>query len=277
MPKLEPKETSSGKEIFVVSKYPLLFLPRRCGRLTPLRNRQAIHKALVSREADTWLASDLEAASAILSAASTAGAAKRRRGQLVFLDPPPLQCLAPAMDLFAAVAWADDRNHWLPLEELVEVLNAPEPRDFMVGGMVDRSAGTLTVYRGDFKRLTVPLAIFKPSGTGVVIDPSDFAVIDNGQAVRLGAYEAAADAILYECDPEFRKRQRRKRRAEEKTFGASLRRLRVLRGLRQGDFALLSAKTIARIERGEVAKPQGRTLARIADRLGVAPEEIESY
>jgi hypothetical protein len=142
---------------------------------------------------------------------------------------------------------------------------------------VDRSAGTLTLYRGDFSRLTVPLSIFKPTGTGTEIDPSDFEVIDSGHAVRLGAYEAAADAIFYECDPEYRKRYRRRLRAEEKTFGASLRRLRVLRGLRQGDFAPLSAKTVARIERGEVDKPHGQTLSRIADRLGVTPEDIESY
>ena len=123
----------------------------------------------------------------------------------------------------------------------------------------------------------VPLAIFKPTGTGTTMDPSDFEVIDSSHAIRLGPYEAAADAIFYETDPEYRRRLRRQLRQEEKTFGASLRRLRVLRGLRQGDFTPLSAKTVARIERGEVAKPHGPTLARLAHRLGVAPEEIESY
>lgn len=277
MKTLEPMKTSSQEKVFVVSTYPLPFLPRRCGRLTPLRTRRAIQKALVSLEGDTWLAADLEAGSAILSAASAIEGTKRCRGKLVFLEPPPLESLAAAMDLFATVAWTDERDHWLPLEEMVEVLNMPEPRDFIVGGMVDQFVGTLTIYRGDFKRLTVPLSIFQPTGTGVVIDPSDLAVIDNGHAIRLGSYEAAVDAIFYECDPDYRKRQRRKMRAEEKTFGASLRRLRILRGLRQRDFVLLSAKTIARIERGEVAKPHGRTLTRIADRLGVAPGEIESY
>jgi hypothetical protein len=95
--------------------------------------------------------------------------------------------------------------------------------------------------------------------------------------VRFGKYEATADAIFYECDPDYRKRLRKKMQAEEKTFGASLRRLRIMRGLRQSDFAPLPAKTIARIERGEVEKPHGTTLDRIADRLGVAPKEIESY
>ena len=85
-----------------------------------------------------------------------------------------------------------------------------------------------------------------------------------------------ADAIRRN-DRSTAERYRRRLRAEEKTFGASLRRLRVLRGLRQNDFAPLPAKTIARVERGEVAKPHGQTLGRIAERLGVAAGEIESY
>ncbi len=43
------------------------------------------------------------------------------------------------------------------------------------------------------------------------------------------------------------------------------------------DFAPLSAKTIARIERNEVEKPHGETLRIIAKRLNVDPEEIETY
>ena len=277
MKTLERKKPSARKGIFVVSKGPLKSLPARRGRLTPLRDRSAIHKVMGSAEVEAWLACDSESASDLLAEASEARVAKRRLGRLVFLGPPRLESLAAAIDLFPSVAWADDRKRWLPLEELLEVLNTPDPREFIVGGMVDQPAGTLTVYRGDFSRLTVPLSIFKPTGAGVEIDPSDFAVIDHGHAVRLGAYEAAADAIFYECDPEYRKRYRRRLRAEEKTFGASLRRLRVLRGLRQGDFAPLTAKTVARIERGEVAKPHGKTLAQIAGRLGVKPEEIESY
>ena len=40
---------------------------------------------------------------------------------------------------------------------------------------------------------------------------------------------------------------------------------------------LLSPKTIARIERSEVGKPHGKTLRVIARRLGVDPDEIESF
>jgi transcriptional regulator with XRE-family HTH domain len=68
-----------------------------------------------------------------------------------------------------------------------------------------------------------------------------------------------------------------KRRAEDKTFGACLRRLRLLRGLRQADFGDVAAKTIARIERGETEAPHGQTLKVIAARLGVEPDEITDY
>jgi hypothetical protein len=100
---------------------------------------------------------------------------------------------------------------------------------------------------------------------------------DCGNTVRLGEYEAAADAILYEADPEYRSRLRAKRREEDRSFGACLRRLRLQRGLLQGDFGDVTAKTIARIERGETAAPHGKTLAFIAARLQVEPDDIMSY
>jgi hypothetical protein len=276
MKTLERKKSSSNKSIFVVSKTARQMLPR-FGKLKLLRDRPAIHKVIESGAMGTWLALDSEAATDLLAEACRLRVGRRRLGRLVLLDPPRLESLALAQDLFLAVAWANERKSWLPVAEMIEVLNAQDPRDYIVGGMVDEETGSLTLYRGDFSRLTIPLSIFKPTGTGVEINPADFEVIDGGHAIRLGAYEAAADAIFYECDPAYRQRLRRRLREEERSFGASLRRLRLQRGLRQGDFPHVAAKTIARIERGEVVKPQGRTLRSLADRLGVASDEIESY
>ena len=202
--------------IFVVSSSALKNLATRRGRLTPLHNRRAIHKAMIAGPANAWLATDALAAADLLAEASCA---KTRLDQLVLLEPPRLNSLAAAMDLFRSVIWADNRKRWLALEEMIDVLNSSDPRDYVVGGMVDQQTARLTLYRGDFSRLTVPLAIFEPTPNGVQIDPTDFEVIDNGLAVRLGAYEAAADAIFYECDPGYRQRLRRQRREEEKTFG----------------------------------------------------------
>jgi hypothetical protein len=265
------------RPIYLVSTNPLQSLFKRRGRLMNLRSRPAIHRAMVAAEAEAWLASDEAAANDLLAEASDSGLARRRLGSLVLLGAPRLESLPFALDLFQSVAWAHDRKSWLPMDELIEVLNAADPDEFIVGGMVDQLMETLTIYRGDFSRLTVPLAIFKPTGKGVTINPADFEVIDSGIAVRLGSYEAASDAIFYECDGAYRKRIAGKRRAEDRSFPACVRRLRILRGLRQTDFAPLPARTVARIERGEVGKPHGKTLARLAERLRVTPEEIESY
>src|SRR5207249_5517482 len=145
-------------------------------------------------------------------------------------------------------------------------LVAPDPGSLIIGGVVDQGTKTLTVYRGDLGRLTVPQSVFQPSGDGTAPDFSDFEVIDFGHAIRLGPYESSADAIFYEGDPAFRKRLRERRHEEERTFGASLRRLRMQRRLRQEDFPPLPARTIARIE-GGVTKPREGTLAVIARRL----------
>jgi hypothetical protein len=47
--------------------------------------------------------------------------------------------------------------------------------------------------------------------------------------------------------------------------------------LRREGFAPLAAKTIARIERNEIASPRGRSLEIIARKLGVSADQIETY
>jgi transcriptional regulator with XRE-family HTH domain len=75
----------------------------------------------------------------------------------------------------------------------------------------------------------------------------------------------------------YRRRAKRRQLEADRSLGRALRRLRLQKGLRQSDFPGLTANEIARIERGEVKKPQQRTLAAIAKRIGVAPEEISTY
>ncbi len=95
-----------------------------------------------------------------------------------------------------------------------------------------------------------------------------------GRTVALGTYEASADAILYDLDAEYRRWLNKVRRQDERTFGAALMRQRKQRRLKRSDFAPVSAKEIARIERGEAEKPRAKTLQPIAHRLGVRAEEI---
>jgi transcriptional regulator with XRE-family HTH domain len=57
----------------------------------------------------------------------------------------------------------------------------------------------------------------------------------------------------------------------------ALRRLRLQKGPRQSDFPGVTAKEIARIERGELKKPHQHTLAAIAKRTGVSADVISTY
>ena len=126
--------------------------------------------------------------------------------------------------------------------------------------------------------LTVPFSAFEKSGDGTRPDFNELSVIDCGQTVQLGDYEAAVDAILYEYDPEYRRRITKQRLREDQSFGASLRRLRKQRGLRREDFEPdLSAKTLARIEQGKVKRIHNKTFNALAKRLSVEPEDIETF
>jgi transcriptional regulator with XRE-family HTH domain len=84
------------------------------------------------------------------------------------------------------------------------------------------------------------------------------------------------DAI-YERDPEYRRRAKKRMVQEEQTLGGSIRRLRLMRGLARAEFPGLDEKSLARIERGEVERPRRATLEAIAKRLGVAVDELGEY
>ncbi len=179
--------------------------------------------------------------------------------------------------VFESVVASDDEIQLLKLDDLFEVLGSAHRGNLFIGGAVAPAAKSIVLIRGDLTSLVVPFSWFTPRPNGPKPDFTDFEVIDSGQTIKLGDYEAAADAVLYEFDPEFRKQERRRRIALDKSFGGALQRLRLQRGLGRDDFPGLSAKTIARIERGDVNEPHGETLATIAERLGVEPAEIATF
>ena len=118
---------------------------------------------------------------------------------------------------------------------------------------------------------------------GVRLSPTDELAQILGSADRadllIGAALARADdaVILYRGNLEPLVVPLRRQLETDRSLGGALRRLRLQKGLRQSDFPGLTAKEIARIERGEVKKPQQRTLAAIAKRIGVAAKEISTY
>ena len=161
--------------------------------------------------------------------------------------------------------------------ELAETLSADNRGELAIAGYVISDSRIVVIWRGDFTSLVVPFDAFKGSNSQVEPDFSRFAIIDYGQTLQFGDYQAAMDALLYEYDPAYRKRLLARRRAEEKGLGPSIRRLRKQRRLKQHDFSPISPKTIARIEKGEVADPRADTLNRIARRLDVTAEELTQY
>lgn len=179
--------------------------------------------------------------------------------------------------LFRCVLTLEHVNKFLPMPELAEAMNSPERNDLFIAGAVNSVDRVLILYRGNLERLIMPFAWFTSGKSLVEPDFEDFAPADYGNTIRLGSYEASADAILYEFDPEYRRRAKQRELHQDGSFGASLRRLRLARGLSRDDFPGISGRTIARIERGEVERPREGTLHQIAQRLGVTPEEIPTY
>lgn len=190
------------------------------------------------------------------------------------VNPQTLPVLASCFKRFACAK----NDNFLPPNELAEALVADNRSDLFIAGSVDQASETITLWRGNLQSLTVPFTAFEKSRDGVDPDCQNLSVMDNGQTIRLGDYEAAADAILYEFDPEYRRRISQERQQSERSLGASVRRLRNQRGLRREDFVPhVAAKTIVRIEQGKVQRVRKNTLKAIAHRLRVAPEEIATY
>jgi hypothetical protein len=199
-----------------------------------------------------------------------------RVGYLVLIGKPRPEVIPALEGRFMRVAFVN-LGGVLAREELETVLKSPERRDRLLGGIVDQEAKIVTLWRGSFEALVVPFSAFPETANGIGPDWNQFTVADYGHTLRFGDYEAATDSILYDYDPEFRRRQNKLRRATERTLGASIRRLRQQRQLTRNDFEGLDPKTLARIERSEVATPHRDTLELIAGRLGVKPIELDSY
>jgi hypothetical protein len=200
-----------------------------------------------------------------------------RGAHLITLIPPRSESIPALQGLFHPVFGLAEGFQWLPEDELVEVIARDDLATRFIGGCVDPVAKTLTLLRGDMTPVIASFVIFQPSGDGTAPDFSRLRLTDYGRTIALGDYEASADAILYELDPDYRRLLKKQRRQNERSFGAALMRLRKQRHLRRSDFAPISSKEIARLERNEIEKPHARTLEVLADRLGVPANDIDSY
>jgi hypothetical protein len=235
-------------------------------------------EAAVSRPSKraTWISFSRQFTDILLEEAVTAGTG-HRGGHLLTLTPPRAESIPALLGLFHTVFGLAEGFRWLPKEELVEAIIRDDAAQRFIGGYVDLKGKALTLLRGNLEALVAPLSVFQRSGERTEPDFARLGLTDYGRTVALGDYEASADAVLYELDPQYRRRLKKQRRQSERTFGAALMRLRKQRRLKRSDFGPISAKEIARIERNEVAKPHSRTLEAIAARLRVRVEEIADY
>ena len=103
---------------------------------------------------------------------------------------------------FKRVEWKSDHFIFLPDEELLEVLRAGDEkkRDLIIAAALDWKSRQVILIRGDMNELDVPFDAFPPSPTGTAPIFENLAVIDFGQTVQLGDYEASTDALLHEFD-----------------------------------------------------------------------------
>lgn len=238
-----------------------------------LRSIDAVRRAYSGHRSARWVLVD----SSALALFADAVQAHNTWHRVLFLEQAQTARRELLHALFRVVVAPDDGVRLLPSAELREVLGDEHAEDLIIGGIVDPDDRRLILYRGNLDRLVIPLNWFRSTAKGPQPDFNAFAPSDFGQTIKLGDYEAATDAVLYEFDADARRRMRQREIGVDHTFGGSLRRLRLQKGLSRSDFAPISAKTIARLEREEVEQPRDETLVSIAKRLGVALDEIKSF
>lgn len=251
--------------------------PRKFSPLHPeiLSSPEAVRRSVAKATKDSLWVSYERGLTDVLS--RTVLAPSRVLGKAILLHRLDPQALPALLGRFRRLSYSTN-DGFLPPDELAEALSAGNATELFIGGAVDFGNQTLTLWRANLEPLTVPFSAFPPSGDGIQPDFEQFSVTDFGQTIRLGDYEAATDAVLYEFDPDYRRRIAKQRLQSEQSFGASVRRLRHQRGLRREDFEPdISAKEIARIEQGKIKKVHDATRASLARHLKVLPTEIESF
>ena len=169
----------------------------------------------------------------------------------------------------------------LPEHQLEEALRSDERDELAIGVTIDAATDAVVVHRGSLDRLVVPSEWFRGlardrEGVAGRFDLEAARPTDYGQTLRFGEFEVAVAAVLYAFDADVRRRQRERTR-DERGLGASVRRLRLQRGLRQGDLPGLSRREVGRIERGEVRTLRRETREKLAAALGVHESELGEY
>jgi hypothetical protein len=120
-------------------------------------------------------------------------------------------------DAGPAVETADGEKHWylfgtrfteeeyngskfLSKDEIFMALNSQNRDKLIIGGLVNKEKKTVAFFRGGkcnllVKLLTVPFSVFD-SSTKIQPNFDDLSIVDNGQTIKFGFYEASVESIL---------------------------------------------------------------------------------
>lgn len=248
----------------------------------PRLSRRLVEALEQSSRESLWILPNAMTVSSLLDAVQELlqrhGLPKHRLGSLLLLEATRPGIAPVLYGLFERVVGATASFKRLPHDDLLDVLTTPgdSARDLFIGGWVHAERELLVLVRGDLQTLVAPSSMFAATKHARP-DIRKLAFSDHGHTVRLGSYEASSDSILYDLDPDYRRRLNARRRAAERGFGPALRRLRKQRGLSRADFPGLSEKTLARIERGEIKNPHPRTMKALELKLAMTKAEMASF
>lgn len=197
----------------------------------------------------------------------------RRSGALVVLFCPRPQIVPGLLRSLDRVIYVDAGAACTP-EQTIEILHTPDRRERIVGALADRGTATVTFWCGDLQPLVVGAGWIRAK-TGVGRIASDrLRIMDMGKTVAVGESRLLAEEIRCDFDAVFRREFRRRQWATDDSLGSKVRVLRRQLGLRREDFPGVDAKTVARIERNEIRRPQRETLRLMAQTLGLSHEHL---
>ena len=238
-----------------------------------LRSAASLREAYRAPGERLWIAPDRFR----LNALATSIAVPKQKHRLLMLEAMGDAAREVLEALFLVVVGPQPKTRLLPRDQLLAVLASERREDLFLAATFDPEANVIVLHRGNLTALVVPVGWFEAKPGPGAPRPAEVRVTDYGQTVALGEFEAAADAILYELDPAARRRMKNRTIDGDKSLGGSIRRLRIHRRVSRDEFGAIDGKTVARIERNEIAKPRIKTLEVTAKRLGVSIAELETY
>ncbi len=156
-------------------------------------------------------------------------------------------------------------------KRLCDAIMAAEPAR-LIGAVSDMALAAVTLFRADLSAICVPQHWFDQSGD--MADMRALKLEEDGSVVKIGSRRWESHHIIRDFDANFRRTLRRMELTKNNSLGGLIRSTRTQRRLGRDEFPGIDSKTIARIERNEINRPQRETLRLIAQTLGLPVEQL---